>query len=42
MKNYFWSRKSADPAKKINKYSIFYRNEGKLQQTKYSDFMYKL
>lgn len=29
MKNYFWSRKSAAPAKKINKYSIFYRNEGK-------------
>lgn len=25
MKNYFWSRKSADPAKKINKYW----NEGK-------------
>lgn len=29
MKNYFWSRKSAAPAKKINKYSIFYRNDGK-------------
>lgn len=29
MKHYFWLRKSAAPAKKINKYSIFYRNEGK-------------
>lgn len=27
MENYFWSRKYA--AKKINKYSIFYRNEDK-------------
>lgn len=29
MENCFWSRKSAAPAKKINKYSIFYRNEDK-------------
>lgn len=29
MKNYFWLCKFVDFVKKINKYLIFYRNEGK-------------